>query len=158
MTPRMDTAQKEARLATRFWAKVEQTDTCWLWRGATSGSGYGRAKRPSGMWQAHRLAWLYTHGRIPRDLDVLHRCDVKLCVSPQHLYLGTDIENSQDRIDRGRANAPRGEASPQARLTEDAVREIRRSTESQRALARRFGVTRIAIRFARTGRTWRHVA
>jgi hypothetical protein len=90
----------------RFWSKVKisTADACWLWQAATIrgygqiGSG-GHPKRPL---YAHRVAWELTHGAIPDDLNVLHRCDVPLCVNPAHLFLGTQHDNLADMVAKGR--------------------------------------------------------
>ncbi len=97
-------------LAERFWAKVQKTNTCWLWLGSTR-AGYGRmwfkAKGKKFSRSAPRLAWELTAGPIPQQIVVLHRCDNKLCVRPSHLFIGTQRDNKKltqqtvDRIRRG---------------------------------------------------------
>jgi len=82
----------------RFWAKVEKTDDCWLWTGATFGDGYGNCSRL----RAHRVSWELANGPVPGGLCVLHHCDRPLCVRPRHLFLGTRKDNSDDKIAKGR--------------------------------------------------------
>lgn len=91
----------------RFWTKVKggEPDDCWLWTGATI-KGYGQIsgwlngkKRPL---YAHRLAWEFAHGLIPDGLEVLHQCDVPLCVNVAHLFLGTQADNLADARSKGR--------------------------------------------------------
>jgi len=100
-------------LAERFWAKVDKTggpllsphvDTpCWLWVGSIRPDGYGQfAVRTSTPIPAHQQAWALAHGRPPRGLWVLHRCDVRHCVRPTHLFLGTPKDNAQDMARKGR--------------------------------------------------------
>jgi hypothetical protein len=72
-------------LEVRFWAKVEQTDGCWLWTAARSGDGYGHIKIDGRMMKAHRVAYEMAHGTIPEGLDVDHLCRQPLCVRPEHL-------------------------------------------------------------------------
>lgn len=90
-------------LTERFWAKVEKTDGCWLWRGRRESRGYGHftvsASRRVG---AHRFAWELTHGPVPAGMSVCHRCDNPPCVNPAHLFLGTTDDNMQDRKKKGR--------------------------------------------------------
>ena len=88
-------------VADRFWAKVEKTDGCWLWTASTINSGYGAVGFMGHRTTAHRMSWFLAHGSWP-DLCVLHRCDVKLCVRPDHLFLGTQADNVRDMDEKGR--------------------------------------------------------
>lgn len=127
---------------------------CWLWTGNINKWGYGRLGRQRRERQAHRLSFLVFNGPIPEQTLVLHSCDVPCCVNPRHLRLGTSSDNVQDALTRKRHVALSGEHNPLAKLTREAVSEIRTSTETISALARRFGVSRRAVRFAKTGETW----
>lgn len=84
-----------------FWEGVSKTTTCWLWKRSKLGKGYGWAWFESRGEYAHRVAWILTNGPIPKNKQVLHRCDIKLCVRPYHLYLGTRKDNAQDALARG---------------------------------------------------------
>lgn len=96
----------------QFWSKVEKSDGCWRYRGAHSSDGYGRVSR----WingrehhiSAHRYAWFLVNGLVPEDKCVLHRCDNPPCCNPDHLFLGSHIENMRDKMAKGRGNHRRG--------------------------------------------------
>ena len=97
----------------RFWEKVQKTDGCWLWTGATIAAGYGELAvgQPRKPLRAHRLSWEMHHGPIPEGLLVLHHCDVRNCVRPEHLFLGTHQDNMADAYAKGRMRPwgwPRG--------------------------------------------------
>lgn len=94
-------------VADRFWGNVDrgEPDECWLWRGTRSGR---RAFAYGCLWinakprYAHRLSYELTRGAIPDGLNVLHRCDIPLCVNPAHLFIGTQRDNVHDAIKKGR--------------------------------------------------------
>ncbi len=152
----------------RFWSKVRKGSGCWLWLGARNNyrGGYGcfRRKSPRKMVRAHRYAWEMVKGLIPTGKAVLHHCDNPPCVRPNHLFLGTDLDNVRDMVIKGRARhdgrKPQGEEHGASKLTDSDVRIIR--TERNRGvlyavLARRFGVGETAIRNIVKGVTWRSV-
>lgn len=80
----------------RFFAKVNKTDSCWLWTGASSPYGHGLFKLSGTKVLASRASWILQHGSIPPGLHVLHRCSQTACVRTDHLYLGTPRENALD--------------------------------------------------------------
>lgn len=82
----------------------EPNSGCWLWQGNTTKKGYGRL----GGGQAHRMSWTAFRGTIPEGMCVLHRCDNRACVNPDHLWLGTQIDNINDCVNKGRNRSSRG--------------------------------------------------
>ena len=92
-------------LSVRFWSKVQKTDGCWLWTSSCNSNGYGQISSGRGNLRplaVHRVSWELHNGPIPEDKWVLHTCDVRNCVRPDHLYLGTVLENNRDIVNRGR--------------------------------------------------------
>lgn len=118
-------------LAERFWPKVSITSLsgCWLWTGATDKFGYGKIGNRShagGDVKSHRLSYELNVGHITDGLHVLHECDNPPCVNPNHLFLGTQIDNNADKDRKGRGPSNRGISNPRARLTPEIVAEVRR--------------------------------
>ena len=83
----------------RFWKKVDikSGDECWDWKAGTFAQGYGCFYNGIIGEKAHRQSWIYTHGPIPDNGLILHKCDNRLCVNPNHLYLGNRSDNQRDR-------------------------------------------------------------
>jgi len=153
-------------------------DECWLWKAATNGPGYGvigRGGMGAGNEMAHRVSYMLAHGPIPPKAMVLHSCDVKQCVNPAHLRLGTARENAYDAIQRGQWNPghvygdqngsrthpesrPHGEANTAAKLTEAAVAEIRRLYATgnyyQREIGATYGINQVTVSCIVRGQTW----
>lgn len=93
-------------LEQRFWEKVDKTEECWNWTAATRNSGYGCIKVNGKVQDSHRLSWSLVNGDIQNGLFVLHRCDNRLCVRPDHLFLGTQKDNMRDATSKGRMSVP----------------------------------------------------
>ena len=113
----------------RFWPKVAKTTAgeCWEWQASLSSNGYGCLRVAGVTRTAHTLAWELANGPIPDGLWVLHRCDVRACCNPAHLFLGTATDNARDMVQkkRHRPSMIRGDAHPCTRLSEQRVAELR---------------------------------
>ena len=80
---------------------IKKENDCWDWKGcAPINPGYGQFRHEGKITRAHRASWILIHGEIPPDKQVLHTCDNRKCSNPEHLYLGTSIENNRDIIER----------------------------------------------------------
>ena len=86
----------------RFLNKVNKTNSCWLWTASKNNSGYGEFNLNKKMVKAHRVSWLLTFGEIPEGMCCLHKCDVRECVNPEHLFLGSNADNMADKKAKGR--------------------------------------------------------
>ena len=130
-----------------FWNKVNKTNNCWEWQGCVDSDGYGRIQINKIRWKTHRLSYELHKGNIPKHLVVCHSCDNPKCVNPDHLWLGTQTENTQDRDQKGRhrVNPALGESNGSARFTNEQIEFIRTSPLSGRELSRQFGVSDNAI-------------
>ena len=91
-------------LAKRLEARVERVpfSGCWIWMGWTVPQGYGITLVDGVQTKAHRLSWQIANGSAPGSLFVCHRCDVPECINPEHLFLGTDGDNTRDAASKGR--------------------------------------------------------
>jgi hypothetical protein len=144
---------------------VEVTDWCWLWTGFTDPkTGYGRTTVRVGHNQrrltpAHRMAYkLFNKADVPADVFVCHTCDVRACVNPAHLFLGTAADNNDDRDKKGRTS--KGEKQGLSLLSVDAVRIMRDQHQrgtSIASLARAFRCGENTVRNVVQRKTWAHV-
>ena len=149
-------------LRERFLTKVcpDASSGCWLWQGEVRPDGYGVTSLDGRELRAHRVAWMLFRGEIAPGVVVCHKCDVRACVNPEHLFLGTVADNSQDMLNKGRSS--RGERHHSAKLTEDQVSRIKTMLAEGRLyiseIAREFGVTPSTIQGIKQGKSWRRVA
>jgi hypothetical protein len=173
----------------RLMRRVVKTDSCWLWNGTTTTNGYGLIEPGEGSHEkrTHRVAWEIVAGPVPEGLFVLHTCDVRNCVRNDdegtyeldgvpherrgHLWLGTAADNVRDMFVKGRQSpllgkhhTPRqhGEEQRDAKLTDEAVREIRQryipKVVTLRMLAEEYGVDISIIWEVVHRKAWLHVA
>jgi hypothetical protein len=147
----------------RFWTKVKKSEACWLWTGVTTLTtvgGHGRLRVGNTMVATHRLSWVFAYGPVPHGLNVLHKCGVPACVRPDHLYLGTQRENTRDSITAGTYHRWVGQSHPRAKLTDEDVRIIRaRHAKGERGvdIIRDYGVTPALIYQILRGEVWKHI-
>lgn len=138
----------------------EPNTGCWLWTGKLRSNGYGVMIHDGIEIPATRISWLLADGASPpTDLEACHRCDTPACVNPDHLFLGTPMENIHDcwRKGRGSVNARRKDGSRPRSLKPHEVLEIRAkhaAGASTQTLAEEYGMTRTNMRFIVTRKTW----
>lgn len=139
----------------------EPNSGCWLWISAATPKGYGYFTHDNRTVRAHRFAWQHKYGPITGGLFVCHKCDVPSCVNPDHLFLGTNDDNVQDKIKKGRIPQYRGQVNGirngMAKLCPEAVFLIRQSHQPSRILADQFGVSEATISRARKRLLWKDV-
>lgn len=160
-----------------FEDKIEKLATecgCWFWGGTWNPrSGYGIFKAQGHQLGAHRVSWMVFRGPIPDGLQVLHKCDTRCCINPNHLFVGTQDDNIKDAVSKGRMasgdrNASRtkpeclkrGSEHGLAKLNEAKILEIRGLfTEGigNYRISKRYGVCKKTIQQIRRRNTWRHV-
>lgn len=138
----------------------EPNSGCWLWVGACGSSGYpqltviddetGRRKSV----RLHRYVCEQVNGKAD-DLYALHKCDVKVCLNPNHIYFGTQKENVSDAYARNRVKSKAGEGSKLNKLTWADVEAIRSSFDSNVSLSTKYGVTPSRISEIRSMKAWR---
>lgn len=133
----------------------EPNSGCWLWDAGVGKSGYGVFKKDGRSISAHRFSYEEFVGPIPDEMHVLHKCDVRTCVNPDHLFVGTHDDNMKDSSRKGRK--PRGEDNRAAKLSADDVREIRKWMKAgvrQELIAKCFGISQSAVGNISTAKSW----
>ena len=156
--------EKEIRI---FWEKAnrEEEYECWEWLGCVGDNGYGQGGTKDNRYLAHRFAWQFHYGEIPKGMLVCHHCDNPSCVNPIHLFLGTQKDNIRDMDKKGRRKLHwknpkiRGEKNPNSKLTEKSVLEIikLRKTMTLERLSKKYKVCPNTILNICNGKTWKHM-
>lgn len=110
-----------------------------------------------GIVSAHRASYFVSTGKDPGRFYVLHKCDVKRCVNPKHLFLGTAFDNMQDKVRKGRCNLPNGLRHWKAKIGPKAAREIKFADAPNSYFAKKFSISISAVSHIRNGRNWKHI-
>ena len=143
----------------RFWSKVDKSGDCWEWTAGTFKNGYGQFWYDSKARYAHRVS-AYIAGLLPSLFDkrhVLHTCDNRKCVNPNHLFIGTNADNHADMQKKGRGNQPQGSKHGQSKLTESNISAIRIDTRKQTVIAAHYNVNQSLISAIKQRKAWKHV-
>lgn len=138
-----------------FWTmvRVNSDSGCWEWQGFVNASGYGLFRVGAKKSRAHRVCWTLIHSEPAAEQCVLHRCDNRRCVRPEHLFLGSRPDNTADMCAKKRQAS--GERNGVAKLTADAVKEIRSSDAPRKAIAQQYNISVRHVFTLRAGRLWR---
>lgn len=132
---------------------------CWNWLGIPNTTGYAQiSHRDKKRMSVHRLSYTLFKGGIPKGMDVCHSCDNKICINPDHLWVGTREQNLKDMVMKGRSR--KGTNKKAAKLDDDKVKYCRFMSDfgvSKLQLAKFFNVCHTTMCMAIDGRSWRHV-
>ena len=138
----------------------EPNTGCWYYMGPVNWGGYGSIGFRGRKAGVHRVMYEVAVGPIPKGMDVCHKCDVRCCINPQHLFVGTRKENLDDMSRKGRRVPPRGERNAKNKLSPAQVFEIRAAIargEKLKSIAPRFGITSMTVSNIKNGQSWAHL-
>lgn len=139
----------------------EPNTGCWIWMGnrfSLKRGGYGCfTMRPAGIRavRAHRLSWEIYCAAITPAQHVLHRCDNPICVNPDHLFLGDQRSNMDDKVSKARQD--RGDQHGMHKLSEQDARAIKADPRKHAEIASQYGVSYVTVSDIKRGRSWRHL-
>lgn len=139
----------------RKLSEVNSETGCVEWVGKKYKNGYGQIEINGRCTGTHRIAWEVANGNIPDGLHVLHKCDNRACINPEHLFLGTHTDNVADMIAKKRQ--AKGEGHGRAKLTESQVLQIRRDQRIQKEIAAEYGIRFQSVSDIKRGLTWAHL-
>lgn len=146
----------------RFFKHVKKMKNgCWEWTGQLHPTGYGRfIFQGNRGFLSHRVSWIIHNGELSSDLLVCHKCDNRKCVNPDHLFIGTNSDNIQDRTLKNRSNRPFGNKFAPRKLKENDIPKIRKLLSegfSQKEIGEKFGVSRSTIYKIKIGERWKNI-
>lgn len=141
----------------KFLVEPVTESGCWLWLGAIEPQGYAVVNGVNNKRiKMHRYSYQQYKGEIPEGMCICHTCDVRSCVNPDHLFLGSWNDNIQDKVLKKRH--AHGVTHARAKLTEKDVLDIRAANQGYKTLAKMYDVDSTTIRDIKLKRTWAHIA
>lgn len=153
-------ARDEGEFLTRLWSRIDcrGPDECWPWRGRLNAAGYGVIDARNRPILAHRAVFFASSEAQDRSVTICHSCDNPSCCNPGHLWSGSQQQNIQDMIAKGRARRGirRGSQASKTKLTEAQAMAAFVDARPNRAIARDYGVTAAAIYNIKAGKSWAH--
>lgn len=144
----------------RFLAKIEkQPSGCWQWTASTAKGGYGQFNVGGKNWKAHRLSWILHGGADPEGLCVCHKCDNPRCVNPDHMFLGTHLDNVRDKISKGRCGhtGARGALNGAVKVRDvpvEQIKQLKAEGKTVREIGPMFGLSKSTISNIINGKHW----
>lgn len=160
--PKKQMRYRVASAKQRLLARISKNDStgCWEFTGCLDSKGYGLLTINNISHKAHRISYQEFVGEIPNCLFVLHKCDNRKCVNPEHLFVGTHIENMQDMVNKGRSQRRSGSKHHNAKLTESDIPEIRKrlaNGDVPAKIAEKYSVHSTVITKINRKELWGHV-
>jgi len=144
---------------------VVDDNDCWIYQGEIGRHGYGvvtigqRRDGDRRRVQAHRYFYESLRSAIPDGLFCCHKCDVRACVNPDHIFLGTQQDNISDMMAKGRngLTGAKGERNGFAKIDAETAKLVKIAHGTNKDVAERFGITPSSAQAIRSGRNWRHI-
>lgn len=152
--------QLSAKERLNKFIKVNEENQCWIWTGGKNKKGYGSLSYNGKTTIAHRLSYELYIGQIPNEMLICHHCDTPSCINPGHLFLGTNLDNSNDKFSKGRNKSSPGQRNGNSKLTDDQVRSIKKKLKNGvkvSDISKQYEVSETNISYIKKEKTWSHI-